>query len=130
MVQLLVCDDHAAMRHAVVGALETEYSVVASVGDGEEMLDAESRTSPDIVILDIAMPIMNGIEAAARLKERASKAKIIFLTVHEEPEFLEAALAAGACGYVIKSHLVNDLRVAISEVLAGRHFISPCLNAR
>ena len=115
------------MREKVVSTLETEYSVVGAVGDGQEMLDAESRFNPDIVILDISMPVMNGIEAAAQLKRRASKAKIIFFTVHEEPEFLAAALAAGALGYVIKSRLAKDLRLAVKEAIAGRFFVSPCV---
>lgn len=127
MVRLLVAEDHAGMRDKVVSILETEFSVVASVGNGQEMLDAESRIKPDVVILDISMPTMNGIEAATRLKQCQSKAKIVFLTVHQEPEFLQAALAVGALGYVIKSRLVTDLRLAVREVMAGKRFVSPSL---
>ena len=127
MVSLLVADDHAIMRERVVSTLETEFSVVGAVGDGQEMLDAESRVHPDVVVLDISMPTMNGIEAATRLKERDSKARIIFLTVHEEPAFLKAAMAAGAIGYVIKSRLASDLRLAVREAMAGRRFVSPSL---
>lgn len=127
MIRLLVAEDHAAMRDKVVGTLQIEFSVVFSVCDGQEMLDAESRIKPDIVILDISMPTMNGIEAATRLKQRDSKAKIIFLTMHEDPEFLQAALAIGAAGYVIKSRLASDLRLAVREAMAGRCFISPPL---
>ena len=129
MPKLLIAEDHPRMRQKVVRTLEADHLVVAVVGDGLEMLDAESRTLPDIVILDISMPTMNGIEAATRLKKRPSNARIIFLTVHQEPEFVEAALAAGADGYVIKSRLAIDLRLAIKEVLAGRRFVSPCLTA-
>lgn len=113
------------MRDKVVRALEVEFSVVGSVCDGQEMLEVESRINPDVVILDISMPVMGGIEAAARLKQRASKARIIFLTAHEDPEFLEAALAIGALGYVIKSRMVSDLRLAVREAMAGRRFVSP-----
>lgn len=127
MVRILVAEDHAAMREKVVGTLEGEYSVVGAVGDGQEMLDAESEIQPDAVVLDISMPRMNGIEAATLLKQRASSARVIFLTVHEEPAFLEAALAAGALGYVIKSRLASDLRLAVREAMAGRRFVSPCL---
>jgi DNA-binding NarL/FixJ family response regulator len=130
MIRLLVADDHAGMREKVVGTLEAEYSVVGAVGDGQEVLDEESRVNPDVVILDISMPTMNGLEAATLLRQRASKAKIIFLTVHEEPAFLNAALAAGAIGYVIKSRLASDLRLAVREAVAGRSFISPTLNAK
>lgn len=115
------------MREKVVGTLEIEYSVVGAVRDGQEMLEAESRFNPDVVVLDISMPIVNGIEAANRLKERASRAKVVFLTVHDEPAFLKAALAAGGTGYVIKSRLASDLRLAVREAAAGRQFISPSL---
>ena len=125
MVRLLVADDHAVMRDKVVNTLESEFSVVGTAGDGQEMLDAESRINPDVVILDIGMPIMNGLEAATRLKQRASKSRVIFLTMQEDAEFLQAALATGACGYVIKSRLVSDLPQAIREAMAGRRFISP-----
>lgn len=127
MVRILVAEDHAAMREKVVGTLEGEYCVVGAVGDGQEMLDAESEIKPDAVVLDISMPRMNGIEAANLLKQRASSARVIFLTVHEEPAFLEAALAAGAVGYVIKSRLASDLRLAVREAMAGRCFVSPSL---
>jgi DNA-binding NarL/FixJ family response regulator len=127
MLRILIAEDHVAMREKVVGTLEVDFSVVAAVSDGQEMLDVESRIKPDVVILDISMPTMNGIEAARRLQERASTAKIIFLTVHEEPAFLQAALATGALGYVIKSRLANDLRVAVIEAMAGRVFVSPSI---
>jgi len=126
IVRLLVAEDHAGIRDKVISTLAIEFSVVDSVSDGQEMLDAESRIKPDVVILDVSMPTMGGIEAATRLKERNSKARIIFLTIHEEPEFLEAAMATGALGYVIKSRLASDLRLAVREAMAGRRFVSPC----
>ncbi|HEU4386972.1 MAG TPA: response regulator transcription factor [Blastocatellia bacterium] len=128
-IGVLVADDHESMRQKVVSTLETEFNVVGAVGDGKEMLDAESRIRPDVVILDISMPTMNGIEAATRLRQRASNARVIFLTVHEEPEFLAAALNAGAIGYVIKSRLATDLSLAVREAIAGRQFVSPSLNS-
>jgi DNA-binding NarL/FixJ family response regulator len=127
MIRLLVAEDHAGLRGKMVSILEVEFSVVGSVGDGQEMLDAESRIKPDVVILDISMPTMDGIEAATRLKQRDSKARIIFLTMHDEPEFLQAALAIGALGYVIKSRLASDLRLAVREAMADRRFVSPSL---
>jgi DNA-binding NarL/FixJ family response regulator len=128
MIRLLVAEDHVAMRDAVVGTLEDEYSVVGAVGDGQEMLDAESACEPDVIILDISMPTLNGIEAANQLRQRGSKAKIIFLTVHDEPEFLQAALGAGASGYVVKSRMASDLRPAVREAMAGRRFVSPTIS--
>jgi DNA-binding NarL/FixJ family response regulator len=112
----------------VVRDLEVEFLVACCATDGQELLDAESRIKPDVIVLDISMPIMDGIEAATVLRERDSKAKIVFLTMHDEPEFLQAALATGALGYVIKSRLATDLRLAVREAMAGRLFISPCLS--
>lgn len=125
MIRLLVAEDHAGIRSKIISILETEFAIVGSVSNGQEMLDAESRVNPDVVTLDISMPVLNGIEAAAQLKQRNSKARIIFLTVHEDPEFLQAALAVGALGYVIKSRMASDLPQAVREVMAGRRFISP-----
>jgi DNA-binding NarL/FixJ family response regulator len=128
MIRLLVAEDHQAMREKVVGTLKDEYTIVDAVGDGEEMLNAESIINPDVVVLDISMPVVNGIEAATRLRQRHSKAKIVFLTVHDEPEYVEAALAIGAHGYVIKSRLASDLCLAVREAMAGRRFVSPTIS--
>ena len=127
MIRLLVAEDHAGIREKVVGILEMDYIVVGAVTDGQAVLEADSKFKPDVIVLDISMPIMNGLEAAAQLKKRSPDAKIIFLTVHEEPVFLNAAFAVGAVGYVIKSRLSSDLRLAIREAMEGRRFLSPCL---
>jgi len=84
-----------------------------------------ARLQPDLIVLDISMPGLTGIEAAQELREAKSTAKLIFLTVHERVEFVRACLAEGALGYVVKSRLAVDLLPAIREVLAGRRFISP-----
>ena len=79
------------------------------------------------MVVDVCMPILSGIEAAQQLREAGSTAKIVFLTVHEDPDFLRSALAAGGAGYVVKSCLASDLRAAIKEALAGRLFVSPTI---
>lgn len=79
------------------------------------------------MVLDISMPVLNGIEAARTLKAADSRAKIVFLTEHADPDYLHAALAIGALGYVVKSRLVSDLLLSIREALAGRHFVSPSI---
>jgi len=128
MFRLLLADDHVAIREKATRILEVEYSVIDAVGNGQEMLDAESRIKPDAVILDISMPIMTGLEAASRLKQRGSAAKIIFLTVHEDAAFVRAAMDIGAVGYVIKSRLATELCRAVEEAMAGRIFVSPPLS--
>jgi DNA-binding NarL/FixJ family response regulator len=122
--RILLADDHKEIRDKVKRYLETDFNVLDAVEDGRALLDAAAKLDPDICLLDISMPGLNGIEAAALLKESGSKAKIIFLTVHEDADFLQAALKTGASGYVIKRLLASDLRRAISEALAGRIFVS------
>ena len=113
------------MRDRVVRLLAPEFEVVGTVPDGQALLKADSEMRPDVCVIDISMPIIGGIDAAGELKARGSRAKIVFLTVHEDPDFVQAALKAGALGYVLKSRLATDLCPAIKEALAGRLFISP-----
>lgn len=125
--RVLLADDNQAIVDTAVRALQSEFEVVGSVADGQSLLRAAAMLKPDVLILDISMPILNGIEVAHLLKESGSNAKIVFLTVHEDPDFIRESLAAGALGYVSKLHLATDLLVAIREALAGRTFISPTL---
>jgi DNA-binding NarL/FixJ family response regulator len=103
--------------------LEPHYDVVGTVGDGQAALAAAERLHPDVVVLDISMPEMSGIEAARRLAERGLR--IVFLTIHLEEALVDVALAAGALAYVHKARAAEDLLPAIREVLEGRIFISP-----
>ena len=128
-VRILMADDHKGMRDRVVRMLEREFEMLEPVKDGQELLEAASRLKPDVCLLDISMPIINGIEAAARLKDSGSKAKLIFLTIHEDMDFLVAAFKAGASGYVVKPRMASDLRAAVKDVLAGRTYISPTLSS-
>ena len=127
-VRVLLADDHAAFLAAAARILESEYDVVAAVADGRAVLDAAARLEPDILVLDISMPVLNGIEAARRLLAAGSGAKVVFVTVHEDPDSVRAALAAGAQGYVVKCRLVSDLPSALREALAGRSFVSPSIS--
>ncbi len=125
--RVLLADDHEAMLDRVKRLLEKELQVVGIVRDGQAALEAVAELRPDVLILDISMPIFSGMQAARRLKQKKSKVKIVFLTVHEDPDFASEALATGAQGYVVKPHLATDLLVAIKEVLAGRSFVSPSI---
>jgi DNA-binding NarL/FixJ family response regulator len=122
--RILLADDHDEMRDRVKRHLEHEFEVLGSVDDGFALLEAAARLQPDVCLLDISMPVLNGIEVSNQLKQDGSTAKVIFLTIHEDPDFLQAALRTGAKGYVIKRRLASDLRAAIREVLAGGIFIS------
>ena len=122
--RILLADDHKEMRDRVVRQLGGEFEILDAVEDGSTLLEAAVKSRPDVCLLDISMPIVNGIEAASKLRERGSSAKIIFLTVHEDLDFVQAALKTGALGYVVKRQMASDLRTAVKEALAGRTFIS------
>jgi DNA-binding NarL/FixJ family response regulator len=123
--RILLADDHNEIRKIVVDLLERQFEILNAVADGRALLEAASKLKPDVCLLDISMPIMNGIEAASQLKERGSTAKVIFLTVHEDRDFIQAALRIGASGYVFKRRIRSDLSLAVSEALSDRIFISP-----
>ena len=125
---VLLADDHEDFLAIAARHLEPHFEVVKAVGDGQALVDQAARLEPDIVVLDISMPVINGIEAARRLKASGSAAGIVFLTMHADPDYVRAALAAGALGYVIKSRLASDLLPSIREALAGRSFVSPSIS--
>ena len=126
-VRILLADDSPPMLQAACRILEPEFHVVGTVDDGHAVLQATERLHPDVVILDISMGTLSGLEAAGLLTSVGTKAKIVFLTVHKDPEFVEEAFSAGAVGYVVKPRLGTDLLVAIREALVGHTFISPDL---
>jgi DNA-binding NarL/FixJ family response regulator len=123
-IRVLLADDHEAMLDRVARLLEAECNVVGTATDGQQALEAAQDLKPDVLVLDVSMPVMNGIETAHRLKEAGAEARIVFLTVHDDPDFAKEALEAGALGYVIKSRIASDLMIAINEVYAGRNFVS------
>jgi DNA-binding NarL/FixJ family response regulator len=121
----MLADDHPDFLAAAARVLEPEFQVVKGVHDGQALIDEAAIVDPDVIVLDISMPVLNGLEASRQLKARGSRAKVVFLTVHHDPDYVRAALAAGALGYVVKPRLATDLIPAITEALAGRSFISP-----
>ncbi len=119
-IRVLLADDHEAMLDRVARLVATECNVVGAVADGQQALDAVRELKPDVLVLDISMPVMNGIETARRLKEAGSETRIVFLTVHDDPNFAREALEAGALGYVIKQHIASELVAAIKKAHVGR----------
>src|SRR5271166_367915 len=122
--RILLADDHQLVLERVTVLLQSTFEVVGVAHDGLEMVDEAIRLSPDIIVADISMPKLDGIEAAHRLREMGAKAPIVFLTIHKGPEFVEACLAEGALGFVVKSQMKADLIPAIDAALAGRCFVS------
>ena len=128
--RVLVADDHRAMLDTLVRMLSRDFVVVAAVPDGLSAVAEAEHLEPDLLVLDIAMPGLNGIAAAARLKELGSTAKIVFVTNMRDREFVDEALALGTVGYVVKDRLVSDLLPAIRSVSAGTPFVSPTIASR
>ena len=122
--RILLADDHQLVLERVTVLLQSTFEVVGVAHDGLEMVDEATRLSPDIVVADISMPRLDGIQAAQRLREMGAKAPIVFLTIHESVEFVVACLAEGALGFVLKTQMKADLIPAINAALAGRTFVS------
>jgi DNA-binding NarL/FixJ family response regulator len=126
--RIVLADDRKEILQSVVLILEDEFSVVGTAENGAGAVELATRLSPDVLVLDISMPVQNGLEAACHLKELGSPARVVFLTVNTEPEFVEAAFFAGAVGYVLKQSLASDLVPAIWAALEGATFISPSMH--
>jgi DNA-binding NarL/FixJ family response regulator len=122
--RVLLADDHPAMLALTADALAGECLVVGRVGDGCELLAEAERLRPDVIVLDITMPRLDGIEAARQLRSSHQPARLVFLTIHEDADYARAALDAGGIGYVVKTRLASDLLPAIRAALDNRCFIS------
>lgn len=123
--RILLADDNGPMIERVKALLLPDFEIIGQVGNGPDLVSEAERLQPDLVVLDISMPGLTGIEAAHELRKAGSSARFVFLTVHERVEFVRACLAEGALGYVVKSRIAIDLVPAIVDALAGRRFISP-----
>jgi DNA-binding NarL/FixJ family response regulator len=123
-IRVVLADDHLPIMETIREVLGEQFEVLGSFVNGKQAVDATLSMNPDAVILDISMPVLNGIQAARQLQAANCRAKIIFLSMHDDPDFVAAALSAGACGYVIKSRLATDLVPAIREAVSGGRFVS------
>jgi DNA-binding NarL/FixJ family response regulator len=122
--RILLADDHPALLAATTALLEPQFDIVGTATDGATLVLEGLRLCPDIIVADITMPVLSGIDAAHRLRESAMSAKIVFLTIHSEELFVKACMAEGALGYVVKSHMKTHLIPAIRAALAGQTYIS------
>lgn len=122
-VRVLLADDNEPILVRVRAVLGEQFDIVGSVGNGWDAVTEVQRLDPDVLLIDISMPLLDGLQAVSRLNSNI-RTKVVFLTVHEDQDFLDAAFAVGASGYVAKSDVTTDLVPAICEVLAGRKYIS------
>ena len=121
----LLADDHPLFLTALRQLLETQYEVVGAVSDGRALVEAAVRLRPEVIILDISLPLLNGLDAALQIKKDLPDTKLLFLTMHANPAYLKAALAAGARGYLLKTSVREELLNAVGDVVKNRIHVSP-----
>jgi DNA-binding NarL/FixJ family response regulator len=127
--RILLADDHPLTLEGLRAFLEPHIESVGTVSDGRALVATALRLKPDLIILDITMPLLNGIDAAIQIKKSLPAAKLLFVTMHDNPAYLEAALNAGATGYVLKSAAREELLDAIRSVLDGNIYVTPSLSS-
>ena len=123
--RLLLADDHALFLEGLSKLLEPDFAVVGAVKDGRTLLTEVQRLKPDAVLMDIAMPLLNGMEAARQLHKAVPESKVIFVTMHTDRTFVTEAFRAGASGYLLKQSAGSELVFAIREVLKGHQYVTP-----
>jgi len=127
--QILLADDHAIIVEAFKTLLEPKYDVVGTVSDGHALLEAADELKPDIIILDVSMPLLNGLDAARRLKETIPEIKLIFLTMNQDPLLAAEAFRVGASGYLLKTSAGPEFLKAVKEVARGMSYVTPLITA-
>ena len=123
--RILLADDHTLVLEAFEKLLERDYEVVGTVKDGHALLSAAPKLKPDVIVLDISMPLLNGLDAGQQLKKKMPEVKLIFLTVNEDSDLAAEAFRVGASGYLLKKSAASELRKAIQEALRGRCYATP-----
>ena len=125
--RVLMADDHSILLAGVRKLIEEQCEVVGTVEDGRALLEAANRLKPDLILLDISMPLLNGLEAARQLKKTLPDTKLLFLTMHASPRYATEAFKVGAYGFLLKQSAASELSQAIEAVLKGKHYLTPSI---
>ena len=125
--RIILADDHNLLLDAFRLILEPHFEVVATFADGKALLEGAPALNPDVIVTDIGMPVMNGLNACQRIKQILPKVKLIFLTVNDDPALVAEAFRSGASGYLVKNVAASELVHAIREVLLGRSYLTPLI---
>lgn len=123
--RILLADDHRLLREAFAHLLAPHFDVVGQFADGRALVEGAAQPRPDVVVLDISMPLLNGLDAARQLRRLLPDARIVFLTVNEDPDLAAEAFRAGASGYLLKNSAASELLQAVHEALQGRNYVTP-----
>lgn len=126
--RILIADDHNLIAELCKRLLETEFEVVGVVGDGRALLRAAGELMPDVIVIDIAMPILNGLDAGRQVKQTLPAVKLVYLTMNSDPEVAAEAFARGASGYLLKTCAASEMVLAVREVLRGKTYLSKALS--
>lgn len=129
-ISVLVADDHRIVAEGLRRLLEPTYELLAIAENGRELVAAAIKLKPDVIVVDISMPLLNGVDAVSQIRNAGIQAKIIYLTMHLEANYARRALATGASAYVLKHSASSELLFAIQQALAGRYFVSPTIAAK
>jgi len=127
--RILLAEDHAVVAEGLKLLIEKSHNVIGIVANGRALVTEATKAQPDLIVLDIGMPLLNGMDAARRIRERLPKVKIVFLTMQENPNLAAAAMQLGSVGFVIKHSAGSELLRAIDQVLSGRNYLTPKLKS-
>ena len=125
--RVLIADDHSILLAGLKKLVEDTYEVVGTVEDGRALIEAAERLKPDLIVMDISMPLLNGLDAARQLKKLQPDSKLLFLTMHSSPAYAAEAFKAGASGYLLKQSAASELTQAIEAVLRGQAYLTPAI---
>lgn len=128
--RVLIAEDHTLMAEGLRRLLECEFQSVQTVGNGRQLLEVVVATKPDVVLIDIGMPLLNGIEATRRFSKISPATKVVIVTAHNEPQYVVEAFRAGATGFVLKRCALSELVTAIRQVLSGHTYVTPLMAER
>jgi len=126
-IRLLIADDHVMFAQGLESLLRDEFELLGTAGNGEELVEATLRLHPDVILVDISMPVLNGFDAVRRIRAGGSETRIIFLTMHDDATLLSEAFRCGASGYILKQAAGEELANAIREVAQGNNYVSPLI---
>jgi DNA-binding NarL/FixJ family response regulator len=128
--RVLIADDHKLVAELCKKLLEPEFDVVGTVANGHDLLHAAVKLKPDVIVVDIAMPVLNGLDAGKQVKEALHGVKLVYLTMNTDPELAREAFDRGASGYLLKTCAASEMVLAVREVLRGKTYLSPTLKEK
>ncbi|HSE30000.1 MAG TPA: response regulator transcription factor [Pyrinomonadaceae bacterium] len=129
-IRLILADDHTMFAQGLESLLDEEFELLGTVGNGLDLVDAAQRLNPEVIIVDISMPLVNGFDAVRKIRENGSDAKVIFLTMHDDDTLVEEAFRCGGSGYVLKQAAGEELVEAIKQVAQGNRYVTPLIKSK